>query len=203
MPPDWVQRLWVRRQQGGQVLGVYSLVDLGDKPIEILPSFVFGCNYSVRKRLAIELGGFNPDGFPRDFIRYRGNGEMALGQRLQHQGFKIVYHPKASVDHFVSTARISLKYVSWRYYIEGISRSYSDIRKANGLRTKDAAVRYGKNLLRFFSRIYDPLSLQWLYNYHKGYFYHRTEVQRDPDLLTWVLRPNYWESSTYSKQKQS
>jgi glycosyltransferase involved in cell wall biosynthesis len=191
-PPPWMKRLW-RQQAGGRVLGSHSLVDMGDQPREISPSFVFGCNYSIRRNLAIELGGFNPDGFPRNLIRYRGNGEMALSIAIRQQGYKVWYNPKASVYHYVAAERLTKGYVEWRYLIQGISRSYADIRRSGGLRGRHSLLRLAKHLLKLGMSLNDTMNLRCMKSYQKGYAYHRAEVRRDPELLAWVLRTNYWE----------
>jgi len=193
-PPRWIDRLW-RTVPEGRILGAYSLVDLGDRVRTVSSDVVFGCNYSVRRDLAIIMGGFNPDGFPKHLIRYRGDGEMVLGRLLESRGFKILYHPKASVYHFVSSERLTHNYIAWRYYIQGISSSYTDIRRSNYLRKLDELVEWGKYWVRLASRLADPLGRMCAQNYHRGYLYHRSEVRRDPSLLEWVLRSDYWEAT--------
>ena len=193
-PPAWVDRLW-RWQEGGRVLGAYSLVDMGDHPREVPPGVVFGCNYSVRRDLAVELGGFNPDGFPRELIKYRGNGEVALGRNIRERGHKIFYHPGASVYHFVSADRLTREYLAWRRFIEGISNSYTDIRRAGKLSASDLLSMWIKYLLGLVMNFHDPLALRCLRSYHRGYLYHRSQVRRDPFLQDWVLKPNYWEGN--------
>ena len=29
--------------------------------------------------------------------------------------------------------------------------------------------------------------------YHAGYAYHQTQVRESPELLAWVLKPDYWD----------
>jgi hypothetical protein len=38
-----------------------SILDDSEGPKEV--QYIYGCNFSIRRSLLFELGGFNPDGF--------------------------------------------------------------------------------------------------------------------------------------------
>ena len=130
-PPAWLNDLWQSSEQGWW-LGYFSVLDFGDDPCEISPRFIYGCNYAIRKEVAFELGGFHPDGMPKEHIRYRGDGETALSMKILKSGHRTLYNPDASIYHFVSADRMTKEYVKWRRYIQGISDSYTCIRSAGG-----------------------------------------------------------------------
>ncbi len=126
-PPIWVESLWSYNQYGKHN-GYYSLIDFGDVQKEIDPYFVFGCNFSIRKSTLLEFGGFHPDAMPREKIKYRGDGESYISAQILKKGYKTVFNPKASVFHYVPSARMSKDYLYHRGFIQGISNSYSAIR---------------------------------------------------------------------------
>ena len=126
-PQEWVEYLWVRNQYG-KTLGYYSLVDFGDEMKEISPFFVFGCNYSIRKNVLIEVGGFHPDAMPQELIKYRGDGESYVSRRIEELRYNVIYNPKASVYHWVPKSRLTLEYLKKRSFNQGISNSFAEIR---------------------------------------------------------------------------
>lgn len=112
-PPDWILDLW---QKGGEqkVLGHLSILDFGDTIQEINPYYVFGCNFSIRKSVLLEAGGFHPDGMPQEIIKYRGDGESYVSSHIMAKEYKTIYNPKASVYHLCSTNRMTKKYFAQR-----------------------------------------------------------------------------------------
>ena len=92
-------------------------MDFGDKIKEINPSYVFGCNFSIRKNILLEAGGFHPDGMPQEIIKYRGDGESYVSKYIEKNGYKTIYNPKASVYHLASTDRMTKKYFAKRAFV--------------------------------------------------------------------------------------
>jgi glycosyltransferase involved in cell wall biosynthesis len=128
-PPYWIYEMWMNRGRYGHALGYLSILDFGNNIIEIDPNYVWGCNFSVRKKIIIEAKGFHPDGFPRNMIKYRGDGETYISQYIKKHNYKAVYNPKASVYHFVPKNRMTLDYFCKRAFNQGVSDSFSDIRR--------------------------------------------------------------------------
>jgi len=109
--------------------GYLSLLDLGDKTIELKKTNIWGCNMAVRKNLLFALGGFHPDGIgDRNQIWFRGNGECGLEKKIYNIGFKLIYEPKAMLYHRISASRLTLKHFNWRLFKQGIDDSYVYIR---------------------------------------------------------------------------
>lgn len=136
-PPDWVMKMWLHTHPEGKVLGSLSILDLGDSIKEINPSYVFGCNFSIRKSVLLEASGFHPDALPKELIKYRGDGESYVSRYIMENGHKTLYHPKASVFHHVPKERMTLKHFYHRAYIQGISDSFTRMRKDSGLDIND------------------------------------------------------------------
>ena len=198
-PPRWVADLW-RQNEWGRFLSFYSLSDCGDSRKEIDPTYVWGCNFSIRKEWLSRLGGFHPDSMPGHLLKCRGDGELAITRKIRELNLKTVYHPGASVFHFVSKERLTLDYLYSRSYSQGISNSYVNFRSAIVLRrrAKDVVRAWlflPLKLFRLFSPAYRrKYRLQRIVRKgtHAGYGFHQREVARDPELKKWVRQETYW-----------
>lgn len=124
-PPVWLN------QFGGNGGGNLSLLDLGDDSLELAwPETVYGCNMSVRRSVLYEVGGFNPDAIgERRLIWLRGDGETGLQEKIYDAGHKVLYEPRAGLYHRIPASRLRPEYFYWRAFIQGISDSYSRVRK--------------------------------------------------------------------------
>lgn len=160
-PPDWIMKMWLQVHPEGKILGYLSILDFGDSIKEISSYYVFGCNFSIRKSVLLQAGGFHPDAMPQEIIRYRGDGESYVSRYILEHGYKTLYHPKASLFHHVPKERMTLKYFYHRAYIQGISDSFTRMRKDSGLdindcRNKDKNMKGTDNQASYinFAKIY-------------------------------------------------
>jgi glycosyltransferase involved in cell wall biosynthesis len=191
-PPLWLDQLWQKQNPAGRILPVLSLLDLGDSIKEISPNYVFGCNFSIRRHILLEAGGFHPDAMPPELIRYRGDGETHVSQFVRKKGYQTLYHPKASVYHSVSNERMTEHYFCKRSYAQGISDSYTQLRNGGfKYHWMTLTLKSIKHLPALYS---DRRGAQVFSAYLKGYYFHRREVRKDPELKEWVHRKNYLES---------
>jgi glycosyltransferase involved in cell wall biosynthesis len=205
-PPDWIMNMWLNVHPEGNILGYLSLLDLGDSIKEINPCYVFGCNFSIRKSVLSEAGGFHPDAMPRELIRYRGDGESYVSRYILDHEYKTLYHPKASIFHMVPKARLSEDYFLHRAFIQGISDSYTQLRKNGGPdRTllhflKKWNWRFSIHKAKMFLRSSiqnksltenDFITLRLSKVNWRGYLYHQNEVRKDQELLKWVMKKDY------------
>ena len=188
-PPIWLMDMWQQQKTDGQILPFLSLLDLGDSIKVISPYYVFGCNFSIRRQVLLEAGGFHPDAMPSDLIRYRGDGETHVSKFISQKGYKTLYHPQASVYHHVPNERMTEQYLFDRFYAQGISDSYTHIRNG-GLRYHwtTLALKAIKRLPLFRT---NRLQAKAYKAYISGYRFHQREVRRDPELNEWVHRQNY------------
>jgi glucosyl-dolichyl phosphate glucuronosyltransferase len=217
-PPEWLTNLF-----NGGTLGLLTLLDLGDDPRPIDPNFVWGASFFIRRSLVFELGGFHPDGMPPELLRYRGDGETGFFRKFKAQGYRAWYDPRSVTYHKVSRKRMTIEYLKQRSYNQGISDSYSQIRKAAGLGVGQVSNPGGINRisLNSFARRVKEMSfadsLKWLSNrvqgvrrrllptmsnkirhqlyaaYRAGWKFHQSAVQADPELLDFVLKNSYLE----------
>ena len=185
-PPKWLLKRWDSGEQI-KIIESLSVLDLGNKTHTINPSFVFGCNFSIRKNIVFQAGGFHPDGMPDELIRFRGDGETHISNYILEKGLKTIYNPKVSIYHKCSSNRMTQDYFNKRAFNQGISVSYEMIR--NG---KKNTLRYLKWRLSFFLKKYlfkggPQTNIFFL----KGFFYHQSEIKKDSNLLNWVKREEY------------
>lgn len=198
-PPPWVEELWGNTQYG-KVNGMYSILDFGNDVKEISPEYVWGCNFSIRKNVLIEAGGFHPDAMPDELLRYRGDGETAVSNQIRKKQYTAIFNPKASVYHFVSKNRMTLGYIRKRGYLQGISDSYSKIRESGELNHISFLKLYfchiiqaiRKQMNRIFIKGDFKTNIIYLQGWWNGYNFHMFEVLRDNKLLEWILRENYF-----------
>jgi len=188
-PPAWILRMWGKDRRLNRILPYLSLLDLGDEVKGVSPYYVFGCNFSIRKSVLLEAGGFHPDAMPRDSIRYRGDGETHVARFIVEKGYQALYHPKASVHHLVPAERLSESHFLERAFTQGISDSYTAIRRKKN--TSIWRLRYFKSLGRLILVLKVFRQVRLRAGYLKGFCYHQDEVTRDPGLYDWVTRETY------------
>jgi glucosyl-dolichyl phosphate glucuronosyltransferase len=199
-PPDWLDAFWYRKGSLNQCFFL-SLVDLGDQLTEIDPLYVWGLNFSIRKKTLFELGGFNPDTVPKSLQRYQGDGDTGLAWKVKAAGYKVIYQPTALVYHIVPNDRLDLDYFKERMYFAGVSDSYTTIRRNGDIRFDWKIQEPLPQIKRLWRRITCRLSKGphaiikqrvregWL----EGYAFHQNEVRKDPELLRWILKEDYWD----------
>jgi len=202
-PPAWVEEF-------GHYL---SLIDLGENYKRLYSAnCIYGCNLSIRKDILFKMGGFNPDSVPSDLIKYRGDGETALMKKVLRGGYKLIYNPRAIVEHVIPRDRLTLNYLKRRAFLQGISRSFTDIRAAHGLDPSGEGnpldiLYYASRYLRACKRRVKR-SMSWktqlddvprhkeirneiIQSHMKGGLFHRKACTDDPLLFEYVLRDNY------------
>jgi GT2 family glycosyltransferase len=196
-PPRWLRHLW-RDVDGVHMLDSLSLIDCGPEPRLVEPWFVWGLNFSIRRQALHECGGFHPDGMPSHLLRYRGDGEGGLAYKIAERGLRTMYQPRALVLHALPPDRLTLAALERRSFAQGISDSYTAIRKAGAV--PDGAAEpasAGRRLMRraAVALFGSPRALHRLLASARaaGVRFHREQVRREAALLDWVLRPDYFD----------
>jgi len=199
--PDWIN-LFKSETEYGWTIGYLSLLDFGNETKEIPSVFVYGCNFSIRKSVLFECGGFHPDSMPQELIRYRGDGESALSIAIEEKGYKSVYEPKASVYHRIPPERLTVDYFCRRAFNQGISDSYTEIRKKHRLSSRSNS-RFAESLITSLKNMIwssinkliskrNQVQMKIAMAYEEGKTYHRCQVADDPELKKYVLKENYF-----------
>jgi glucosyl-dolichyl phosphate glucuronosyltransferase len=188
-PPAWIENLWIETADG-RYMAEFSLLDFGDTIKQIHPHFVFGCNFSIRKSVVNKIGGFHPDALPQSLLKFRGDGETHVSDQVLSLGYKTIYNPNASVQHFVPASRMNIDYLKKRSYAEGITRSYRDIRKMGFVdeRLFTTLKHETKKLLNLMRE--NKIGRAVCRSFYNGYYFHQQEVKRDEALLAWVMKEN-------------
>jgi glucosyl-dolichyl phosphate glucuronosyltransferase len=219
-PPDWILKMWEKDRNGNRVLGYLSILDFGDEIKDISPNYVFGCNFSIRKNILLEAGGFHPDAMPQELIRYRGDGESHVSRYISEKSYNTLYQPKASVYHSVPSGRLSEGYFCQRAFNQGISDSYTQLRNQHleNIQTKHRSANLKHGFSYQFQRIkkmtiseiitacgrrlqrivdhnevnpYQKILDNITDAYHNGWEYHHRMAEEDSALLRHILRVNY------------
>jgi len=213
-PPTWLKYFWYSLPDGAKVLGDLSLCDFGEIEKEVHPTWVFGLNFSIRKKSLYELGGFHPDCISPLFQHFQGDGETGLSLKALKNGFKSFYNPKVLVYHEVPVERMTLGYFDKRYFYQGICNSYTELRQNDGFESvvsTNSIKRKIKKFLRLMYRSAFPnpkLSIQGETNFEKemlkvrfrsferaGYNFHQEMARNNLVVLKWVLKKDYWDYS--------
>jgi hypothetical protein len=143
---------------------------------------------------------------PSELIKYRGDGETALSLAVMGKGYRSVYEPKATVYHRVPHERLTIEYFCQRAFNQGISDSYTEIRRKHGLNNslleKSRKGLYLVNILKKLPLLFtyrknkmgaaQHLKKQVIKAYEEGKTYHRRQVEEDPNLLKYVLKERYF-----------
>ena len=198
-PPEWLDNLW-DEGNGRRTLFALSLIDSGTAVRREDPLYVLGLNLSIRKSVFDRCGGFHPDCIPTALQRYQGDGETGLTLKVKAAGFHALYHPQVAVQHVIPASRMTLESFERRGFYQGISDSYTQIRRDHGLppapqRTWMDLLRPAKRKLERLLRRSAAQGVRRLMarSHFAGVQFHRNEVCNDPKLLDWVLRENYFD----------
>ena len=211
-PPGWINYFWSDTPYGGKMCEWLSLLDLGSKPIDVHPNFVWGLNFTIRKADFLLLGGFHPDNISPLLQMYQGDGETGLtvkGAQLQK---KALYHPGVMLYHQTSSERLTIEYFDKRAYYQGICNSYTSIRKDNGLygivtadqpanRSLLYYVNKARNIItsntsfssmKLQSSEEEKLKHRFSLKSQAGFEYHQYMFQTNENVKNWVLRKDYF-----------
>lgn len=116
-PEGWSRPPWF----AGDLDGYLSGFDLGPGSLSMeYPRYPYGCNMSVRCRIAREIGGFCVR-LGRRKNNLLSNEERYFFYRIHQQGGRVVYAPRAIVHHMIPAERLSKRFFLKRGYAQGIS----------------------------------------------------------------------------------
>lgn len=206
-PPAWLELWWDKPINRGRALGYLSILDFGEGCFDIDPGYIWGCNFSIRKEILSSIGGFHPDSVPKEMLRLRGDGESHVSEVIRRRGLRASFHSGASVQHFVPKTRMTKQYFEDRAFAQGISDSYTEIRKngKSGLPIEIRVQQVVKRMLLEFHQLKRSLftsgnSVEYelqliqaaaMRSYWRGYAFHQREAATDPSLIEWILKADY------------
>ena len=207
-PPFWILEKWYQMYDYGHCVPELSILDFGDENKEIPASYVWGCNFAIRKDVLQAAGGFHPDGMPFDLIQYRGDGESYVSKFITENHLKTAYNPRASIYHIVPNSRMTIDYFKKRAFCQGVEMSYIDKRYAQEI--KPQHINNFRKLKKYFNIITGITTRQLIKTQMKesemtdiekqinlsrqlGYNYHHQLYIQQEYLREWVHKNNYLE----------
>lgn len=191
----WVAK-YCKIREGCLELGALSLLDLGSKVKEVDPEYIWGLNFSVRKKTYFELGGFNPDCIAKELQHFQGDGETGFAKKIRAAGYKALYVPRVKVHHCIPKSRLTVQAFKDRLFYQGVCDSYTKIRKNGTLNVIEAPKRKELSVSstyneeeKYLSRIHYQIDN----SYVDGFEFHQQAVARSNGLLAWILKENYFD----------
>jgi len=129
-----------------------SRLDHGAQTLVNTDKTLFGLNFSVRRKVALNIGGFKED-FGRRGKSLLGGEEEDLLFRIRKVGGVVVYEPKAVVGHMVAPERLSRSWFYRRCYADGVISKRLDVAQGKGVQMRKSleyAIRCCGSLCRTF-----------------------------------------------------
>ena len=190
-PPGWLDCFWQDLPEG-RVFWSLSLVEFRSGIERVDPFLIFGCNFVVRRDVLETARGFHPDSVPADYILYRGDGESHVSRVVRNHGGRAIAHPWLEVRHRVAKSRMTVEYLERREFLQGISNSYTDIRRTG---QPFPWVRLCLRQLRcWLGTVRNPrrtLAERIARGLVRGYLAHQFAARRSAQLREWIARPDY------------
>lgn len=205
--PSWFWSFILPTPYGGWICTWLSLLDIGKDIDDVNPDYIFGLNFSIRRDILIECGGFHPDLVPNKMQRWQGDGETGLTKKVFSKGYKSKYSQQVLLFHECGPERLNFEYFKRRAYYQGVCNSYTSIRSGAEYRQLYRAIFSEK--LNFIPSLIQNLRVKVCGNndrthnkvmqeielsYQAGFKYHQNEVANDPKLKSWVTRDNYFDT---------
>jgi glycosyltransferase involved in cell wall biosynthesis len=202
-PPKWLKYFW-DSAYGGKFCAWLSLIDLGQKKIEVHPNYVFGLNFCIRKSILFELGGFHPDCITAHLQMYQGDGETGLTFKAAKLKLKSLYHPGIKVSHIIAPERLTIEYFKQRAFYQGVCNSFTTQRRLLEGNEK-MTIRY--LLSQILGRVKKVFTinkgkmpneilmlLEMLKNEEKkGHDFHQNAFIHNKKVREWVQKKDYWD----------
>jgi glucosyl-dolichyl phosphate glucuronosyltransferase len=125
---------WIYDYGTKKIHPLFAYLDYGSETLILEKEYVFGCNFAIRKNLAIKIGGSYPDTFPKHLKHLSGTGESAMVDNVRRLNYQVVYLPQALVYHVVETSRVNLDYFIDRHERWAIEEVYNLFRNNGKLK---------------------------------------------------------------------
>jgi hypothetical protein len=200
--------MWEEAKESTGYLGALSLIE-SDFTTNMNPRLVFGCNFIIRKSALKKIGGFHPDSLPEQFLSFRGDGETHVSNKIIELDMKVKFDSRVSIRHAVTRERMSSKYFKKRAFNQGVSNSYSDLRRGFTQSSRSnrrykliVLLRLSIHMVRQIFR--RPTMTTWrieinrmlcFVSTQRGYKWHQNQYKNSKELQLWVHRENYFDTS--------
>jgi len=112
--PDWLPP---------ELLGFLSFYRYGEKTVILnKEQWLSACNIALPRKVIHDIGGFRED-LGRKGNKLRAGGEEFLRYQIDKRGLHTIYHPDISVQHHVSSFRLTRKWFIKAAYWQGKSHA--------------------------------------------------------------------------------
>ena len=211
--PDWFWGYMSPSPYGGWMNGWLSLLDIGKDVPDIDPNYIWGLNFSIRKQVLYDCGGFHPDLVPAHLQRWQGDGETGLTMKVRTAGLTAVYRQDALLTHLCGPDRLNVAYFKKRAYYQGVCDSFTRIRageeplaspppppklswyqRLRGLAGQRIRQRFCTAETPWTKQASDVVYALTSQAYQAGRQFHQQAVADDPELLAWVRRPDFFDT---------
>lgn len=193
--PLWIRQMFTETPWGGTMLTWLSLLDIGKDVENIHPNYVFGLNFSIRKSVLMQLGGFHPDNMPLAYQMWQGDGETGLTMKFLKAGMRADYVQSAKLFHFCPPERLTLDYFLKRAYYQGVADSFSALRSnLNAEHIKQRSLNIKSNFEAVVSHSagkLDVINKYTMLSSIAANFDHLIAVKVDPKIFEWVKKTNF------------
>lgn len=205
--PNWFWTFISPTPYGGWICTWLSLLDIGRDVDDFNPDYIFGLNFSIRKDVLIECGGFHPDLVPNSMQRWQGDGETGLTKKVSSKGYRSKYSQQALLFHECGPERLNFEYFKRRAYYQGVCNSFMSIRSgAECLSSYQTKFAEKLNFIPSFIQslrkqvcsvnggLHHKILREIELSQQAGFKYHQNQVANDPKLKSWVIRDNYFDA---------
>ena len=146
--------------------GWLGKLDYGPEKLELKTNqHINAGNYSIRKDVLFNVGGYPPCDAPED--KLVGDGEVGLNNKVYKNGNKIIWTPSAVGAHINDARTITISYMIHRSKQHGKGRSYTFYRES-----KNNLLKFTKYLLiNSIGIIKNIISIILYYNFHNKKYY--------------------------------
>ncbi len=193
-PPEWIYDYGTDK-----IHGVFAYLDHGHERLVLQNGHVNGCNFAIRKDIAIQIGGSPPDTFPKHLKHLSGRGESAMIENVKKLDYQIVYLPDAIVYHCADSSRATLEYFVDRYErwaVEDVNHCFRTFGKVN------ATIRTIKPIPEQLLSIYlfngKKRNNKYFRTIHKRYLLHKViqtlKVITNKSLYNYITQKNYLQA---------
>lgn len=221
--PFWFWSFIKRTPYGGWSCEWLSLLDIGKDIIDINPNYIWGLNFSIRKEVLIDCNGFNIDIVPKEYLRWQGDGETGLTEKLREKGYKAAYKQNSLLYHYCGIERLNIEYFKRRAYFEGTCNCYKNLRILKIFKSNPFLFRYNflilelryilrknlfekiKNFIYIFKANKEILHIkkECFKSFNRGYYFLLNEVKNDKKHINWIWKDNYLDSDVRNQLKNA
>lgn len=200
--PIWSEEppKWIFDYGSDKLHFVFAFLNYGEQRIVLEKQNLLGCNFALRKDIALKTGGSYPDTYPKSLKHLSGRGECAIVENVRNLNYEIIYLPDAYIHHHIDASRISLEYFIDRYERLAVEHIYNFFRN---MRKAEAVIKvlqlYFKTISKLDKRAKRRINPEFYIKIQKEYaktlLKQTIRVLYDKNLHNHIIREHYLKES--------